>query len=294
MTLDEQIKTYRKKAGMSQEKLAEKLCVSRQAITKWENGTGVPDISNIVAIAELFQVSLDTLLNKDEKEKKQSDYLYESKTEYDIDGIKNFDIKLGGANKILLQSSDGEKIEVILFSNLIKDLQKDYKIKIDDIKNRIDVEIVRLNSATEAQAKEGLMVQISIPNQYMGKIEVAVNCKTVELSGIKNEIVELDGKISELLLNDGKGEVEVNSNLDMTVWLNSYEGAVEINQISATSKIIVPETYAFRAARKGIATSIYYEKQGKSVEDFSSKDAENYIELNGLKSELIITTGIEN
>ena len=47
MTLEEQIKHYRKQAGLSQEKMAEKIGVSRQAITKWENGTGTPDIANL-------------------------------------------------------------------------------------------------------------------------------------------------------------------------------------------------------------------------------------------------------
>ena len=54
MTLfEDQIKHYRKQAGLSQEKMAEKIGVSRQAITKWENGTGTPDISNLMAIANL-------------------------------------------------------------------------------------------------------------------------------------------------------------------------------------------------------------------------------------------------
>ena len=48
--LEEKIRNHRKQAGLSQEKMAEQIGVSRQAITKWENGTGVPDISNIVAI----------------------------------------------------------------------------------------------------------------------------------------------------------------------------------------------------------------------------------------------------
>ena len=53
MTLEEKIKHYRKQAGLSQEKMAEKIGVSRQAITKWENGTGTPDIANLMAIADL-------------------------------------------------------------------------------------------------------------------------------------------------------------------------------------------------------------------------------------------------
>ena len=75
MTLEEQIKHYRKQAGLSQEKMAEKIGVSRQAITKWENGTGTPDIANLMAIADLFQISVDELLSNEKSEKKQSNYI---------------------------------------------------------------------------------------------------------------------------------------------------------------------------------------------------------------------------
>lgn len=134
MTLEEQIKYYRKQAGLSQEKMAEKIGVSRQAITKWENGTGTPDIANLMAIANLFQISVDELLSNEKSEKKQSNYIYESRTEYDIDGKKNFDIKLGGAYAVDLKAYHGEKIEVAMFSNVYKNLLADYKVKIDDIK----------------------------------------------------------------------------------------------------------------------------------------------------------------
>lgn len=74
----------------------------------------------------------------------------------------------------------------------------------------------------------------------------------------------------------------------MQLYVQSHEGAVELNQISATSRIVVPENFAFRAAAKGIATKLYYEYQGKKTEDFSNPEADNYIELNGLRSELVI------
>ena len=80
MTLEEQIKHYRKQAGLSQEKMAEKIGVSRQAITKWENGTGTPDIANLMAIADLFRISVDELLSNEKSEKKQSNCIYESRT----------------------------------------------------------------------------------------------------------------------------------------------------------------------------------------------------------------------
>lgn len=96
MSFAEKLKTIRKQAGMSQEKLAEKLGVSRQAVTKWESDTGIPDLENIMAISALFDISIDELLGREKAEKKQMDYLYESITEYDIDEPKRYDMKLGG------------------------------------------------------------------------------------------------------------------------------------------------------------------------------------------------------
>ncbi len=288
MTLEEQIKHYRKQAGLSQEKMAELIGVSRQAITKWENGTGTPDISNLVAIAELFQISVDELLSQEKVAKNQSEYIYESKTEYDIDNKKNYDLNLGGANTVILKGYDGEKIEVYLLSNVIKSIQSDYKVKIDDNKNGIDVDVHRFNNATEATAKEGLVIKLLLPAKYIGKIELTVNAKIVEIDQIENEIIEVNGKITEVKLQGNKGEIEIDSNLDMQVNLLSHEGALEINQISATSKVFIPENYTFRAAAKGIATKLYYEEGGKKVDDFSSPEADNYLEINGMKSELLI------
>ena len=62
MTFEKKLKSYRKAAKLSQEKMAELLNVSRQAVTKWETGTGTPDISNLIAISNLFHISLDDLL----------------------------------------------------------------------------------------------------------------------------------------------------------------------------------------------------------------------------------------
>lgn len=66
MNLAEKIKENRKKAGLSQEQLAEKLCVSRQAVTKWESGRGIPDVENLKNISRLFNVSIDYLLDDGE------------------------------------------------------------------------------------------------------------------------------------------------------------------------------------------------------------------------------------
>ena len=134
MTFGEKLKTIRKKADMSQEKLAEKLGVSRQAITKWETDMGIPDIENIMAVSTLFDISIDELLSKEKDTKKQSDYLFKSVTEYDIAETKRYDMKLGGAKRIVLSGYNGEKIRVRLASNTLSTLQQNFKVKIDDTK----------------------------------------------------------------------------------------------------------------------------------------------------------------
>ena len=68
MTLSEIIYKLRKKSGLSQEQLAEKLNVSRQAISKWESGVSLPESEKMIALSDFFGVSLDYLMKEDAKE----------------------------------------------------------------------------------------------------------------------------------------------------------------------------------------------------------------------------------
>ena len=290
MTFADKLRTIRKQAGMSQEKLAEKLSVSRQAITKWETNMGIPDIENIMAISALFDVSIDELLCKEKDTKKTSEYLFESVTEYDIAEAKRYDMKFGGAKQLVLSGYDGEKIHVRLVSNTLPTLQNDFKVKIDDIRGRLDVELIRRNVVTEAAAKESVKIFVRIPSRYVGKIELAVNAETVEISSLQCDRIELNIKTQNVYLEDVVGTVEIDCNLDMNVICRTLGGEIAINQISATSKISIPEETIFTAVTKGIGTSISFEKNGKRTEAFDTPGADNVIELNGMKSELIICT----
>lgn len=288
MTFAEKLKSMRKQSGMSQEKLAEKIGVSRQAITKWENNTGIPDIENMLALSSLFNVSVDELLSNEKIEKKQDDYLYESVTEYDIDNIKRYDMNLGGANTLVLSGYEGEKIRVRLASNTLATLQSDFKVKIDDSKNHIDIDISRKNGMTEANAKEQVMIFVQLPSQYIDRIEASINAGGVEVKNLNCENLELETKTHNVIIDGFVGTLEIDCNLDMDIVCNTLNGSVEVNQISATSRITVPENAEFTAVKKGIGTSISYEMDGKKAEDFSAADSENVIELNGMKSELVI------
>jgi len=65
MKLAKKIVKHRKSMGWSQEDFAEKMNVSRQAVSRWENGTALPDAQNILQISKLFGVTTDYLLNED-------------------------------------------------------------------------------------------------------------------------------------------------------------------------------------------------------------------------------------
>lgn len=63
MTLGEKLKKARLEAGLTQDELAARLMISRQAVSKWESDRGMPDINNIKAISDLLDISIDYLLD---------------------------------------------------------------------------------------------------------------------------------------------------------------------------------------------------------------------------------------
>lgn len=67
MTLGEKIREARRKCGLSQEQLADKMSVSRSAIAKWETDKGLPDVGNLKLLARLLNTSLDRLLDDAEE-----------------------------------------------------------------------------------------------------------------------------------------------------------------------------------------------------------------------------------
>lgn len=66
MKFEERIQLLRKEKGLSQEELAEKLGVSRQAVAKWEAGLSYPDVDNLITLSSLFHISIDIMLKPEE------------------------------------------------------------------------------------------------------------------------------------------------------------------------------------------------------------------------------------
>ena len=282
------IRELRKQAKLSQEMMAEKIGVSRQAITKWETGLGVPDIENLVAIADLFKLSLDELMGRDiEHETLAKDYLYESVTEYDIDGKKDFDISFMGANKLKLYAYEGEKVKVILLSDTISDIQNELKTKIDDIKWKIDIDIKRVGNLSETVAKNELTIKILIPQLYMGEVELNGNTNILELKNLELDNIEFSGKSKEIILENIKSHIEIDTNEDAKLYVKNVEGALDINQLSATSKLYIASTDEFGFVTKGVLNKVLCKQDMLNIKEVS-EEPKLVIELNGIKSELSI------
>lgn len=282
------IRELRKQAKLSQEMMAEKIGVSRQAITKWETGLGVPDIENLIAIADLFKLSLDELMGRDiEHETLAKDYLYESVTEYDIDGKKDFDISFMGANKLKLYAYEGEKVKVILLSDTISDIQNELKTKIDDIKRKIDIDIKRVGNLSETVAKNELTIKILIPQLYMGEVELNGNTNILELKNLELDNIEFSGKSKEIALENIKSHIEIDTNEDAKLYVKNVEGALDINQLSATSKLYIASTDEFGFVTKGVLNKVLCKQDMLNIKEVS-EEPKLVIELNGIKSELSI------
>ena len=282
------IRELRKQAKLSQEMMAEKIGVSRQAITKWETGLGVPDIENLVAIADLFKLSLDELMGRDiEHETLAKDYLYESVTEYDIDGKKDFDISFMGANQLKLYAYEGEKVKVILLSDTISDIQNELKTKIDDIKRKIDIDIKRVGNLSETVAKNELTIKFLIPQLYMGEVELNGNTNILELKNLELDNIEFSGKSKEITLENIKSHIEIDTNEDAKLYVKNVEGALDLNQLSATSKLYIASTDEFGFVTKGVLNKVLCKQDMLNIKE-ASEEPKLVIELNGIKSELSI------
>ena len=98
----------RKKHGLSQEELAEKLGLSRQAVSKWERAEASPDTDNLICLAKLYGVSLDELLSTDE----------------DVETIVKEQVKKDEPEKDSIQLTDDEGQKLVIKDHHIKAYDK--------------------------------------------------------------------------------------------------------------------------------------------------------------------------
>ena len=288
MNFSEKLKSRRKEFKMSQEQLAEKLGVSRQAVAKWETDGGLPDIENLLSVASLFNTTVDDLLSSEKQLKNRSDFFYSSTVEYDADSKKHFDINLGSAYEITLCSSGSEKLHIQLASNTISEIGSLLKVRIDEGRNNIDVDIRRSDDLSEAHAKEALYAVLSVPSGYTAGVELSARTNCLKILGIETETISFAGRTDYVLISDVQGDVELDCGSDMTVVCTNLSGGIAINQLSASSALHLPKNTEYQVKKKGASNRISYTLDGAEAEAPSYPDAENTIKIAGMNTELVI------
>ena len=282
MKLSEKIKSLRKGAGLSQEEFGARLNVSRQAITKWESGEGLPDIGNLLVLSRMFKISVDDLLSE-EKALAEKLFLYESRVTYDIEDLRDYDIHLGCAAEITVSGNEGEKLEVVCSSNDIADVSGLIKIKVDDEGRSADVDLKLRDGITETLCREALHIDISLPQRYVHKVEIAVRTGKFSLRHLEYDNFEFGGKAEEIHLSEIKGETELDVNSDVVIKSDSFAGKLSLNQVGAVSTMHIPSGKSVATRTRGIRTRILCDRA-----ELINPDAEDIIELNGIKSELTL------
>ncbi len=288
MNFSEKLKEIRKNEGLSQEQLAEKIGVSRQAITKWETGKGLPDVENMVIIAEIFKTTLDELLRDSVTGKEQKMPVYTSETIYDIDCEKHFDVNIGNAATIILSSGTDEKLHIRLSSETLENLDTMFKIKLDEKKNKLDVNCINKNKLSRYEAEDSLMVEIILPNKYSDHCEIAASVKLLVIKNLHLRRLEYDGDAGQVLVTDSSGSLEFTAKTDYDITIDKITGRLDINQWKAKAVVHLPEKNIVNVANKGRKCDVYYIKDGNAIEYENSVDGENELSVSGMFSELIV------
>lgn len=275
MLFNEKLKKIRKESSLTQEQLAEKLNVSRQAITKWESGDGVPDIENLKQISKLFNITIDELVKEEKNVQIEGEKGNSYIKELEIDHTKHFDINICKIEEVNFIRNDEEKVKVELLSDKNDNLENSFKIIFDNHYNKMDIDI------TNNEKKSDTTVNIYLPQKYIDDIEINTKVKTMNIENLEIEKIEFDGALKYMNVKKFKGSIVLNtSKCDVEAFYDKFEGNLEVNIINSTARVQIPKETKYKTILKGM--------KNKFINEKSVDDANNTIELNGINSKMII------
>ena len=290
MDFGDKLKQYRLKEGLSQEQLAEKIGVSRQAITKWETKRGLPDVENMIILAEIFKLTLDELVLEEVKKQEEKPTVFESETIYDIDTQKHFDINLGGARTVTLKTGSDEKIHIVLSSDTLAEIGSIFKIKLDEKKNKLDVELVNQKGVSRFEAQESVYITLLLPEKFTEHTEVSASVKELFLEDLRLSRLEYDGDAEKIYIRDTETSIELTSKTDYDIFISGNCKNLDVNQFKAKAVVHLENSENYKLLNNGRRCKLIIRKNGETVELSQNENAENTISISGLFSELIVET----
>lgn len=288
MEFADKLKQYRLNEGLSQEQLAEKIGVSRQAITKWETKRGLPDVENMIILAELFKLTLDELVLEEVKKQENKPNVYESETVYDIDTQKHFDINLGGARKITLKTGSDEKIHIRLSSETLAEIGSLFKIKLDEKKGKLDVELVNKKGVSRFETQESVDITLLLPEKFTEHAEVSASVKELSIEDLRLSRLEYDGDAEKVYIRDAEGSLEFTAKTDYEIWVSGNCSKLDVNQFKAKSVVHLKNAENYRFSNNGRKCRLIARQNGEVVEYAENETAKNCISASGIFSELIV------
>ena len=199
MTLETANRLYelRKKHNLSQEELAERLGVSRQAVSKWERSEASPDTDNLIALAKIYGLSLDELIyGEKEESKEESTAEPKEKSEKDADNGETlyFDIDDGGdkvkigPDGILVEEKNGNTVKINVNGKIMEKIIKQIEINENNASNgdedvddgdEYDGDFYETVYFTEGDIKNSdkkLHIKIKKANRFWLQVPYAVIC----------------------------------------------------------------------------------------------------------------------
>lgn len=275
MFFNEKLKFLRKENNLTQEELAEKLNVSRQAITKWESGDGTPDIENLKQISILFNTTIDELVKEEKNITAEIKEKYTYVEELEIEHTKHFDINISKIYELNIFSNAEEKVKIELLSNEEDNFKENFKIIFDDLYNKLDIDI-----KSKKQVQD-IVINMYLPEKYIEEIELNSKIKKLNISNLDLNKLEYDGDLKYLNVRNSKGTIVLNTTkCDIEANYDKLDGSLEVNTINSTARLEIPKNTVYKTILKGI--------KNEFINAVNTEDSKNVIELNGMNSKLIV------
>ena len=275
MLFNEKLKMLRKEKNLTQEGLAEKLNVSRQAITKWESGDGTPDIENLKQISILFNTTIDELIKEGKTVVSDIKEQYSYIEKLEIDHIKHFDIHICKIYELNIMPNFEEKVKIELLSNEQENLEESFKVRFDNLYNKLDIDI------KERKQIQDITINMFLPEKYIDDIELNSKMKILNISNLGLNKLEYDGDLKYLNVKNSKGEIVLNTTkCDIEAKYDKLEGMLEVNTVNSIARVEIPKGTEYKTILKGI--------KNEFIDAVNTEDSNNVIELNGMNSKLII------
>lgn len=288
MDFGDKLKQLRTAQGLSQEQLAEKIGVSRQAITKWETKKGLPDIENMVILSEIFKMTLDELVLQESQRLTAEKNCFESETVYDVDGDKHFDIRMGSARSIRVTSGSDEKIRILLRSETLESLGSLYKVKLDEKRGRIDIDCVAQKGVTRYETEASVDVLLTLPADYTSCCEITASTTELCIENLRLDRLEYDGDAKYVYIRDAVGSIELTGKTDYEITVEGVCTALDVNQFSANSVVRIADPNEYKAVNRGRKCSLIFRKDGEICAEPLCTDGEHVLSVSGIRSEMVI------